>query len=108
MELKLIIESFINKGYEGSHWDFKQNWHNDNADLLKDIICMANNTTTDMQDGYIIFGIDNTLNIIGVSTDSNLKNQENVIEFLIKSKKRLRKKYYGIFTLRRGAHNIPK
>jgi len=83
MELKLIVESFINKAYEGSYWDFKQKWHENNADLLKDIICMANNTTTDMQDGYIIFGIeDKTFNIIGVSEDSNRKNQENIIGFL--------------------------
>ena len=83
LELNLIVESFIEKAYEGSHWDFKQNWHQNNADLLKDIICMANNTTTDMQDGYIIFGIeDKTFNIIGVSADSNRKNQENIIGFL--------------------------
>jgi hypothetical protein len=83
MELQCIVESFINEHSEGSYWDFKQSWHNNNADLLKDIICMANNTTTDMQDGYIIFGVeDNTFKIIDVSDDSNRKNQENVIGFL--------------------------
>lgn len=83
MELKYIVESLINKASEGSYWDFKQSWHSNNADLLKDIICMANNTTIDMQDGYIIFGIeDDTFNITGVSEDSNRKNQENIIGFL--------------------------
>lgn len=83
MELQRIVELFINKASEGSYWDFKQNWHSNNADLLKDIICMANNTTVDMQDGYIIFGIeDSTFNITGVSEDSNRKNQENIIGFL--------------------------
>lgn len=83
MELQHIVESFINKASEGSYWDFKQSWHSNNADLLKDIICMANNTTIDMQDGYIIFGVeDNTFNIIGVSEDNNRKNQENIIGFL--------------------------
>lgn len=83
MEIHQMIESFINKASEGSYWDFKQNWHCNNADLLKDIICMANNTTDDMQDGYIIFGIDDkTYDIIGVSGDSNRKNQENIIGFL--------------------------
>ena len=83
MELKQIVESLISKGYEGSYWDFKQKWHDNNADLLKDIICMANNTTPDMQDGYIIFGIeDKTFNIIGVSEDANRKSQENIIGFL--------------------------
>jgi hypothetical protein len=83
MELKQTVESFIRQSSEGSYWDFKQCWHKNNADLLKDIICMANNTTADMRDGYIIFGVeDKTYKIIGVSEDINRKNQENIIEFL--------------------------
>lgn len=83
MELQRILELFINKASEGSYWYFKQNWHSNNADLLKDIICMANNTTINMQDGYIIFGIeDSTFNITGVTEDRNRKNQENIIGFL--------------------------
>lgn len=83
MDLKQTVESFIKQSSEGSYWDFKQCWHKDNADLLKDIICMANNTTTDMCDGYIIFGVeDKTYKIIGVDEDSNRKNQENIIGFL--------------------------
>lgn len=83
MELRQTVESFIRQSSEGSYWDFKQCWHKDNADLLKDIICMANNTTIDMRDGYIIFGVeDKTYKIIGVSEDCNRKNQENIIGFL--------------------------
>ncbi|MBD5103523.1 MAG: ATP-binding protein [Ruminococcaceae bacterium] len=83
MELKQTVESFIRQSSEGSYWDFKQCWHKDSADLLKDIICMANNTTIDMRDGYIIFGVeDKTYKIIGVSEDNNRKNQENIIGFL--------------------------
>lgn len=77
------VKSLIEKGSEGSYWDFKQCWHSNNADLLKDIICIANNITMDMHDGYIIFGVeDKTFNIIGVSEDANRKNQENIIGFL--------------------------
>lgn len=83
MELKKVVRSFIDRESEGSYWDFKRNWHSNNADLLKDIICMSNNTTVDMQDGYIIFGIeDKTYNVIGISGDRNRKNQENIIGFL--------------------------
>lgn len=41
---------------EGSYWDFKREWHGNKADLLHDIICMANNPegTT----GLLIIGID--------------------------------------------------
>lgn len=83
MKLKSRIELLIQKHSEGSYWDFKQNWHSDNVDLLKDIVCMANNTTADMRDAYIIFGVeDGTFSIKGVSEDSNRKNQENIIGFL--------------------------
>ncbi len=83
MELKRIIESFINKASEGSNWDFKQSWHINNADLLKDIICMANNTTINMLDGYIILGVeDKTFKVTGISEDGNRKNLENLIGFL--------------------------
>ena len=39
-----IIE-LISLKQEGSHWDFKKEWYGEskNADLLHDIICMANN-----------------------------------------------------------------
>ena len=85
MELQKLVESLIDRASEGSYWDFKQSWHSDNADLLKDIICMANNTTENMQDGYIIFGIeDKTYKIVGVSGDDNRKNQENVMDFLVR------------------------
>lgn len=36
-----MVLSFINKASEGEYWDFKQEWHKNNADLLKDIVCMA-------------------------------------------------------------------
>lgn len=37
-----IIEILINKGHEGEYWDYKQEWHINMEDLLKDIICFAN------------------------------------------------------------------
>ncbi|WP_086443707.1 ATP-binding protein [Candidatus Enterococcus lemimoniae] len=83
VELQSVVQAFIDDASEGSYWDFKQKWHNNNADLLKDIICMANNTTSNMQDGYIIFGIeDTTFEVTGVLNDVNRKNQENLIGFL--------------------------
>lgn len=83
MELHRLVKSLIDRASEGSYWDFKQSWHSDNADLLKDIICMANNITDNMKDGYIIFGVeDRTYKIVDVSGDDNRNNQENVIGFL--------------------------
>jgi len=83
MELVHDVSNLIEKGHEGSYWDFKLYWHDNNADLLKDIICMANNTSPDMNDGYIIFGVaDKTYEVVGISDCKNRKNQESIIGIL--------------------------
>ena len=77
--LESIIRNLINLKTEGSYWDFKQEWHSNNADLLHDIICMANNL--DDCDAYIIIGVTNDGDVCGV-TDINRKNQQNLIDFI--------------------------
>ena len=79
--LKKEIESLIQSKREGEYWDFKLEHHKNNADLIHDIICMAN--TPSNRDCYIIFGIeDKTFEVKGVETDSNRKTQQNIIDFL--------------------------
>ena len=78
------IFELITLGTEGEYWDFKQKWHANNADLLHDIICMANNLAD--RDAYIIIGVSdsksaNGTQIIGVPED-NRKSQQNLIDFL--------------------------
>lgn len=76
------ILSLIQLNHEGSYWDFKKKWHENTADLLHDIICMANNLEN--RDAYIIIGVsetDNELEITGVP-EENRKNQQNLIDFL--------------------------
>lgn len=80
MDLQWEIQELIERHAEGEYWDFKQQWHSCNADLLHDIICMANSPAN--RDCYIIIGVeDKTYNILGVS-DENRKNQQNVIDLL--------------------------
>lgn len=75
------ILSLIETKREDDYWDFKQCHHHNKADLLHDIICMANNRSN--QNGYIIFGIqDKTFDIIGIESDENRRNQQNIIDFL--------------------------
>ena len=54
-DLKEIIVNLIEKKTEGGFWDFKRSWHESNADLLHDIICMANNIEN--RDAYIIIRV---------------------------------------------------
>ncbi len=80
-DLEDEVISLIDSKREDDYWDFKQCYHKNKADLLHDIICMANNRSN--HDGYIIFGIqDKTFNIIGVEKDELRKAQQNIIDFL--------------------------
>ena len=49
------IKKLILLRQEGEYWDFKKEWHINKADLLHDIICMANNPS--LHDGFIVIGI---------------------------------------------------
>jgi predicted HTH transcriptional regulator len=80
-ELYHVIEKLIKKEREDDWWGFKQQHHSDKAELVHNIICMANNRAN--RDSYIIFGIaDNTFDIIDVQEDSNRRNQQGIIDIL--------------------------
>ena len=78
-----IIE-LISSKQEGGYWDFKREWYSDGkkADLLHDIICMANNLEN--RDAYIIIGIDeeNDYCVQDVVKAENRKNTQKLVDFL--------------------------
>ena len=80
-QFKEEILKLINKKQEGGYWDFKLKWHDNNIDLLHDILCMANNLEN--RDAYIIFGVkDKDFSIKGVDTnDKNRKNTNDIVLF---------------------------
>ena len=79
--LKNLIEELIAANREDDWWDFKQCHHQNKADLLHDIICLANNRAD--RDAYLIFGVeDKTYNILGVENDPNRRNQQGIVDFL--------------------------
>ena len=80
LSIEKIILDLIEKKHEGSYWDFKQEYHNNRAKMLHGIICMANNLAD--CDAYIIFGVTDDGDIVGIEEDKNRKNQENFITFL--------------------------
>lgn len=84
IDLAYEIINLISLKREGEYWDFKEKHHVNKADLLHDIICMANNRVD--RDGYLIFGVSDTYEIKGVANDENRRNQQGIIDFL-KSKK---------------------
>lgn len=82
MEDNLIttIASLIEKKTEGGYWDFKRCWHINKADLLHDIICMANNIEN--KDAYIIIGVTNSGEVTDISNDSNRRDTAKLTDFL--------------------------
>lgn len=79
--LKNLIEKLIAANREDDWWDFKQCHHQNKADLLHDIICLANNRAN--RDAYLIFGVkDKTYNILGIENDPNRRNQQGIVDFL--------------------------
>lgn len=64
------LEQLIEHGYENDCLDFKEQFHENKAELLHDILCLANNTQ--FQNAYILFGIDDKRVTTGVENLSVL------------------------------------
>jgi len=79
--LKDIISRLINGRSEGTYWDFKSEWHTNNAELLIDIVSLANND--DNAEAYLIFGVSDDFTINGVenATEGRMK-KPNIIQLI--------------------------
>lgn len=81
-KLRNLIES---KKAENERFDYKQKWHNENIELLRDILSFANTAHSD--DCFLIFGVeDKTKEIIGVKGDSKRKNTQMLVDMLLNMK----------------------
>lgn len=80
LPLNELISYFISQGKEGDFWDFKQEWHENNIDLMKDIICFAN--TVHDEDCFLIFGIGDDLSLKGMS--KKRRKQADIIDSISK------------------------
>lgn len=79
--LRTEIRNLILSKREDDWWDFKIEHHHDKAELVHDILCMANNRPR--KDSYIIFGIDDTtFSVVGVENDPNRRNQQGITDIL--------------------------
>lgn len=77
-DLCILISDLINRGKEGAYWDFKQEWHAEMPNLIKDIICFTN--TVHDKDCYIIFGVNNSSDIVGMTLQR--RTQADIIDTL--------------------------
>jgi len=83
-QIEKIIGNLINSKKEGNYWDFKEIPHNNNADLLHDILCLAN--AKHKGDRFLILGVSDPssgANIVGLTTGMvDRKTQQQFIDFL--------------------------
>lgn len=83
-EQKKEIYELISRKQEGAYWDFKKQWYSEDkkADLLHDIICMANNMEN--RDAYIIIGVDEERDfcIDDISQSEHRKNTQMLVDFM--------------------------
>lgn len=77
--IEVRIKNLIQSRSEGDYWDFKQEWYKENERLLHDILCFAN--TVHDRDCYLIIGISDTGEVIGVSEENRMK-QAHILDLL--------------------------
>ncbi|MBF9223366.1 ATP-binding protein [Hymenobacter ruricola] len=82
--LESVVRKLIASKREGEHWDFKVKHHDNNADLLHDLLCLANSLYQGKR--YLIFGVEDPAkgaNVVGLSSvESGRKSQANYIDFI--------------------------
>lgn len=76
--LEALVEYFIKQEKEGDYWDFKQEWHDNNGELVKDIVCFSN--TVHDKDCYLIFGVSDDFKVVGM--EKSRKKQADIIDYL--------------------------
>lgn len=80
------VPHLINLRREGPYWDFKKQWHDENWELIHDIICLANNLDSDVS--YLVIGIDEDgdYRVCDVETniDAPRKTNQNLVDLLSK------------------------
>ena len=80
-ELKMIVQNLLQRGCEGTYWDYKEDYTDCKEDKLIDIICMANNI--DGHDAYLIYGANDDGIVTGFENTTHTRyTTKSVTEFL--------------------------
>ena len=59
-----LVQLFLSEPRESELWDVKQEWHDNSAELIKDIVCFAN--TVHDENCYLIFGVNDEHKVCGM------------------------------------------
>ena len=71
------IGNLVERGTEGTYWDFKLQHHQNKAELIHDVLCLAN--ADHEGDRFLIFGVeDSTLAVHSVDNTANRRRQADI------------------------------
>jgi len=77
-----LIEKLVKGNREGEWWDFKLKHHINLADLLHDVLCMAN--ILYKGDRYIIFGVNDDSEMVGINLEDKRNTQADILDYFRK------------------------
>lgn len=82
MPLRMTDYDFTNLIHEpeSEYLDFKQVYPENNAKLIHDILCLANAESEN--DRFLVFGVTDSRDVVGVNTDTNRYVQSQIIDLL--------------------------
>ena len=76
--LLATILSLIDRRTEGPHWDFKHQHHGNNAELIHDVLCLANVDHAGPR--YLVFGVDDqSFTLHSVANRPNRRSQADIV-----------------------------
>ena len=79
-----IISTLISRRIEGTYWDFKRKHHDSKAELIRDVLCLANIKHTGNR--YLIFGVDNrNFSLHPINKDSKRRTLEHLADLFNKN-----------------------
>lgn len=78
--MQKLVEQLIKNKSEGYWWDFKLKHHSNLFELLHDVLCLANIIYEGER--FIIFGVSDDFNVIGLNEDDIRHKQADILNFL--------------------------
>lgn len=98
--MRELIKQLVQEEREGEWWDFKLKHHVNLADLLHDVLCMAN--ILYKGDRYIIFGVDNDYKMVGINVDDKRNTQADILDYF----RKMRFANYNIPSMELSTHTF--
>ena len=75
--LQETVANLLHRRTEGTHWDFKRCHHKNKADLIHDVLCLANTKHPGRR--FLIFGVDGKdFSLHSISADSGRRTQADI------------------------------